>query len=154
MEQAPDIIRPGSRVKLHLSITLEDGTVAESTFDDAPMEVVIGDGTLHEGLEQALCGLTPNTSRSIRLSPEQGFGRPDPDARHTLSRDEFPPDLDTEPGVIVLFTTPAGDEVPGTIRAVDENGVEVDFNHPLAGHEIVLSVAILTVFNEAAHETQ
>ena len=148
MDENPELIRPGSRVKLHFSITLEDGMVAESTFDDDPIEVVIGQGDLHEGLERALYGLKTGTSRSMDISPEQGFGRPDPDARHLLSRDEFPPDLDVEPGVIVLFTTPAGDEVPGTILRVDGNELEVDFNHPLAGRKINFSVEILMVSNE------
>ena len=154
MEEPTNSIRPGSRVKLHFSITLEDGTIAESTFEDDPMEAVIGDGTLHEGLEKALYGLTSDTSRSIKISPEQGFGMPDPEARHMLNRDEFPADLNIEPGVIVLFTTPAGDEVPGTIRAAYESGIEVDFNHPLAGHEIIFKVAILSVCNDPTHETQ
>lgn len=148
MAENPDIIRPGSRVKLHFSITLEDGTVAESTFDDDPVKVVIGQGDLHEGLERALYGLKAGASQSIKISPEQGFGRPDPDARHSLSRDEFSTEIGIEPGVIVLFTTPAGDEVPGTILSVDENSVEVDFNHPLAGHDINFSVKVLTVSNE------
>ncbi len=153
MEQTPDTIRAGSRVRLHFSITLEDGTVAESTFEDTPIDVVIGDGTLHEGLEKALYGLTPDdTTRSIKISPEQGFGMADPDARHTMSRDEFSTELNIEPGVIVLFTTPAGDEVPGTILAVDDNDVIVDFNHPLAGREIDFKVAILAVCNEPTHE--
>ena len=149
MEQTPEQIRPGSRVKLHFSISLEDGTVAESTFDNDPMEIMIGQGDLHEGLERAIYGLRPGASRSIKISPEQGFGWPDPDARHTLSRDEFPHDLNLEPGVIVLFTTPAGDEVPGTILMVHETSVEVDFNHPLAGREINFLVEILTVSNDA-----
>ncbi|MGB5179855.1 MAG: FKBP-type peptidyl-prolyl cis-trans isomerase, partial [Gammaproteobacteria bacterium] len=50
-------ISPESTVTLHLSLSLEDGTVAESTFDDEPLTFTMGDGTLVEGLELGLYGL-------------------------------------------------------------------------------------------------
>jgi predicted N-acetyltransferase YhbS len=40
---------------------------------------------------------------------------------------------------------PNGDEAPGIVIDVDEGRVEVDFNHPLAGHEITFKVEILSV---------
>ena len=39
-----------SSVTLHLSLTLEDGTVAESTFGEDPLRFTMGDGTLVHGL--------------------------------------------------------------------------------------------------------
>ena len=39
-------IRPGSRVTMHFSITLEDGTVAESSFDDEPLKFAIVKGAI------------------------------------------------------------------------------------------------------------
>ncbi|NOR40443.1 MAG: peptidylprolyl isomerase, partial [Gammaproteobacteria bacterium] len=35
-------ISPESTVTLHLSLTLEDGTVAESTFDGEPLTFTMG----------------------------------------------------------------------------------------------------------------
>ena len=40
-----------STVTLHLSLTLEDGTVAESTFGEEPLVFTMGDGSLVHGLE-------------------------------------------------------------------------------------------------------
>ena len=50
-------------------------------------------------------------------------------------------------GVIVAFAMPDGEEFPGTIVAVGDKQVNVDFNHPLAGHEITFDVEILEVVN-------
>ena len=44
-------ILPGCPVTLHLSIALEDGTEAVSTFGEDPIELQMGDGTLRPGLE-------------------------------------------------------------------------------------------------------
>ncbi len=142
-------IGPSSTVKLHFTIALEDGTVAESTFDDQPVELVIGQGDLQEGLEQTLHGLKAGDSQSLKIPPERGFGLRDTQAEHILAREAFPAPLPIEPGVIIEFTTPRGDEVPGTIKAVTDHQVEVDFNHPLAGHEITFTVKILSVCNSS-----
>ncbi|PKM43212.1 MAG: peptidylprolyl isomerase [Gammaproteobacteria bacterium HGW-Gammaproteobacteria-1] len=140
----PEITR-GSHVSLHYSLTLENGTEADSSRDGEPLTFVVGDGTMHEGLEGFLIGMKPGQQASYPVSPEQGFGYPDTDAVHVMPRDDFPVEMDLTPGVIVGFTTPAGDEVPGTITEIDEARVTVDFNHPLAGHTLNFEVEILTV---------
>ncbi len=138
-------IGPGARVRMHYSITLEDGTVADSTFEEEPIEFVFGDGTLQKGLELAILGLHQGDTQSLRIGPELGFGYHDPENVHRMPRDDFPADMAVETGQIIGFTTPGGDEVPGMIKSVDEADVQVDFNHPLAGHEIRFDVEILAV---------
>jgi FKBP-type peptidyl-prolyl cis-trans isomerase SlpA len=141
-------VRPASRVRLHFSITLEDGTVAEDSFGNEPVEVVIGSGDLQAGLERPLLGLRKGDRQAFRIPPEQGFGFSDPEAVQDMRRSDFPKDMDLGPGLIIAFTTPAGDELPGTILELCGNEVRVDFNHPLAGHELLYKVEILKVINE------
>lgn len=140
-----DRIARGSRVRLHYSIALEDGTVADSSFGEEPLALVLGDGTLQHGLEQALLGLAAGERRSFQLDPWHAFGYRDPDAVHVMPRAEFPPDMDLTPGNVVGFTTPAGDELAGIVKAVEGEAVTIDFSHPLAGHEITFTVEILAV---------
>jgi FKBP-type peptidyl-prolyl cis-trans isomerase SlpA len=147
MRDEHDKIGPGSKVRMHFSIALEDGSIAESTFDDEPVEITIGAGELEECLELALIGLKPRDKQSLQLMPGQAFGYYNPQTVHTMSRREFSKDLRLEPGVIIAFTTPTGDTVPGLIRSVSDENVEVDFNHPLAGHTITFSTEVLAVTN-------
>ena len=146
-------VSPGSTVTLHLSLALEDGTVAESTFDGEPFTFTMGDGVLAHGLELALYGLYPGDTQRIELTPEQTFGRRDPGNIHRLPRSVFPADMHIEPGVIVGFETPDGDEVGGAVLALADDSVEVDFNHPLAGHVITFDVEILDVVPPAGGES-
>lgn len=138
-------ISPGSTVTLHLSLTLEDGTVAESTFDDEPLTFTMGDGTLVEGLELGLYGLRPGATQRLTLFPEQAFGLRDPGKVHQLQRADFSAELVLEPGSIIGFDTPAGEELSGTIISLGDDTVEVDFNHPLAGRVIIFDVEIIDV---------
>ena len=138
-------ISPESTVTLHLSLALEDGTVAESTFEDEPLTLTMGDGTLVAGLELGLYGLKAGATQRLVLEPQQAFGLHDPDKLHALARKEFSAELELQPGVIIGFDTPSGEELPGTIVSLDDENVTVDFNHPLAGRVVVFEVEILAV---------
>ena len=138
-------IVPGSPVTLHLSIRLEDGTEAVSTFGEEPVELTMGDGTLRPGLELALYGLRPGATQTLNLLPDQAYGPRDPALIQYMPMTDFDGTFVPEVGQIVAFAMPNGDEIPGTIRSVDESRIEVDFNHPLAGHEITFEVEILAV---------
>jgi FKBP-type peptidyl-prolyl cis-trans isomerase SlpA len=138
-------VSPRSRVTLHLSLTLEDGTVAESTFGAEPFTFTMGDGSLVRGLEIALYGLVPGARQRLQLEPEQTWGPRDPQRVHSMPRAAFDAGLELAPGVIVGFETPDGEELAGTVLEAGEHDVRIDFNHPLAGHSVIYDVEILEV---------
>ena len=124
---------------------MNDGTVADSSRDGEPLRFVMGDGTLIEGLELVLYGLKQGDRQCLSIEPRDAFGFPDEDNIHTMARSEFPNDMQLEAGQIIGFTTPSGEEVPGAIQEIKGDEVVVDFNHPLAGHEVIFDVEILEV---------
>ena len=83
--------------------------------------------------------------QSFRIAPEQVFGYPDPANVHDLPRDDFPLEIPLEPGLVLSFAAPSGEEIPGTVLALDEARVQVDFNHPLAGHTLQFDVEVIAV---------
>ncbi len=138
------VIVPNSQVSLHYSITLEDGTVADDTWgDDAPLTFTIGDGTMLPNMEAALMGLDERAEESLILSPEQAFGYPDSENVHRLDLSDF--DMAPEPGQIIGFATPNGEEIPGMVIEVEDDKVMVNFNHPFAGHTLKFDIQILKV---------
>jgi FKBP-type peptidyl-prolyl cis-trans isomerase SlpA len=145
MPDSPLRIAPHAEVEMYFSLRLEDGTVVDSTEGDEPLHFTLGDGTLVDGLELALYGLQAGDHQTLRIGPENAYGFPDPSNVHPMPRADFPPDMELQPGVIIEFTTPAGDEIPGMITEVGGKQVTVDFNHPLAGHEITFEVEIISV---------
>jgi len=138
-------IGPGSEVLMHFTLSLADGTVADSTREGEPLRFVMGDGTLIEGLELVLYGLKVGDRQCLSIGPRDAFGFPDEENIHTMPRDEFPTEMQLEPGMIIGFNTPSGEEVPGAIQEMKGDEVVVDFNHPLAGHEVIFEVEILEV---------
>ncbi len=136
---------PGSRVKIHFTLSLEDGTEALSTLNEEPLECVLGDGTLRPGMEMALYGMRAGEEDRVTLPPEQGWGEHDPQLIHNLPRSRFPANMALEPGQIIAFDSAGGEEMAGAILSLDEQRVEVDFNHPLAGRNVVFWVKLLEV---------
>lgn len=141
----PSQIQPGSRVRLHLAVRLPDGTVAESTFGDDPLELVIGDGTLIAGLEVALYGMRAGQCQTLTLHPDQAYGRRDPQALGWVPRAQFPADMQLQPGALVGFQGPDDEEIAVVVTAVEAERVQLDFNHPLAGQPIIFESEILSV---------
>lgn len=144
MNDSEDIV-PGSAVTLHLKIELEDGTEALSTFGEEPLALTVGDGTLQPGLELALYGLKVGDRQTVRLDPGQAYGPHDPARVQRMPLGDFAGGPNPERGQVIAFGLPNGDQTAGLVLAVDGDEVEVDFNHPLAGHEITLSVEVLEV---------
>lgn len=149
-----DQIIPGSTVRMHYALRLENGTAVESSYGAEPLEFVMGDGTLITGLERALYGLRPGAQQTLRISPKEGYGERDDERVHQLPRAHFDAEMPVEPGTIISFELPSGEEVPGMIVGADSESVQVDFNHPLAGHEIIFEVDVLTVQTPLANDEE
>ena len=137
---------PGMMAVVHLRIVLEDGTTAEDTRSNEPLCLVHGDGTLMDRLEQRIEGLGAGDHRAWELSPDEAFGRSDPANVKSMPRNRFPETIDTAPGTIIAFAMPDGNELPGTVAGVDDEGdLIIDFNHPLAGRRLRFEVEVVSV---------
>jgi len=138
-------IRAGSRVHLHLSIHLDDGTEALTSFDAEPLVFRLGDGTLAPGLESLLIDLPVGSDTQTLVQGADVFGKPDPGLIQTLEPRDLPADFLPEAGQVLSFTTPGGQETAGTLLGSDADGVRVDFNHPLSRRSLRVRVQVLSV---------
>lgn len=140
-------IEAGAQVRLHFSVRLENGTEIDTTRSrPEPVSLTIGDGNLLPGFEAALLGLRAGDRRSVHLPPEDAFGVWNPDNVQTFGRLQFArTDSVPEVGMVMEFNDKTGSSLPGVISRVDDEQVEVDFNHPLAGKNIVFEVDIVRV---------
>lgn len=135
-----------SEVLLHFDLTLEDGTAADSTrVNNKPAKMKMGDGSLMPNFEDCLRGLTVGDKKSFSIAANDAFGMPNPDNIYHLDRTKFSADMEIKEGMIMGFSQPDGSELPGVIRDIAGHSVTVDFNHPLAGQNVVFNVEILDV---------
>jgi len=142
------MIARNSLVTFFYQLGLPDGAVLEDIFDEEPMTVQLGQDEMAEGLELALIGLEPGDKQTIDIEPELAFGYPDETLLRSVPRAEFDSEFELEPGLIIEFATDEEETLPGTIVDFDEDEVQVDLNHPLAGQTIRYSVEIVEVVNQ------
>src|SRR5690554_7830140 len=143
MKELP--IDKGTRVTLHFSLKFEDGETVDSTFDKEPATLEIGDENLPENFEAYLMGLKAGDHKTFEVPPEKAFGQHNPSNVQTFKRHEFSADMVLEPGVVVSFADARQQELPGVVKRVEGDQVDVDFNHPLAGHTLQFEVQIIDV---------
>lgn len=73
------------------------------------------------------------------------FGKPSLDLIQFFSAADFLEAGLPETGTIMLFTAMNGSEMPGIIKSVTEDSVEVDFNHPLCGQDVTFDISVRDV---------
>jgi FKBP-type peptidyl-prolyl cis-trans isomerase SlpA len=133
-----------TEVTLHFALHLEDGNTVDSTFDKAPATFQVGDGNLLPGFENALFGLKAGDRRDINVPPENAFGQHNPQNIQVMPRNQFD-GMELTEGLLVIFNDAANTELPGIVKAFDNQQVTVDFNHPLAGKPLRFEVQIIDV---------
>ena len=144
------VIDEGMEITLHFTLKLEDATVVDSTKDKEPATFVFGDGNLPPGFEHPLKGLGAGAHDSFAIPPEHAFGQHNEQNIQTLKREDFG-DETPEPGLMLSFADKAGTELPGVVKEIDGDRVEVDFNHPLAGRTLTFEVEVLNVKPATTH---
>jgi FKBP-type peptidyl-prolyl cis-trans isomerase SlpA len=149
---APQFLNPnedtrigaGCQVDLHFSVALENGIELDNTRVRAePVSLVIGDGNLLPGFENALIGLRAGDRRTVHLPPEDAFGAWNPDNVQTFDTVKFAerPQLEQ----MIEFEDKSKATLAGVVKSVNDDMTEVDFNHPLAGRNVVFEVEIVRV---------
>ncbi len=140
-------ITDGSTVELHFEVSLPNDVVIDSTFGrDKPVTLTMGDESLLAGFEQVLMNLKAGDIRTAHLPPEQAFGEWNHENVQTFPRAKFSL---SEPnpvvGMMMEFADKGQNTLAGVICEVTDDEVKVDFNHPLAGQDVMFKVQIFKV---------
>ncbi|MFK7865037.1 MAG: peptidylprolyl isomerase [Pseudohongiellaceae bacterium] len=143
-------VEEGALVSLHFSLALVTGEQIDSNYGGPAASFRLGDGNMLPGFEEVLMGLQPGSEIAETLSAEQAFGEMNPKNKQTfpinkfqhLFEDDVTP---TEVGTVVSFKDPGGFDIPGVVAAIQKETITIDFNHPLAGKDIVFKASILAV---------
>lgn len=141
-------MKVGERTVVTMDYVLKyaDGEVIESSIEtNQPIQFIYGKGFLLPALEQAILGLEAGDTKTVTLSPEDAYGEWKEEGLVTLPRNQFPPDSDLEEGMMFMIENEDGSSMPLTVVKVEGDNVIVDFNHPLAGEELVFDLTIRDV---------
>ena len=131
-------------VVLEYTLTV-DGSVVDSTQDNAPFHYVQGRHQVIPGLERQLTGLHVGDSKSVVVKPEEGYGPVDPSAFVEIQKTQLPQNVTPTVGMVLRGAKPDGQSFRAKINEVKDKTVKLDLNHPLAGKTLNFKVKITTI---------
>jgi len=108
------------------------------------MIVCIGQGHLIKGLDAWMKGKELGKYTNIEVKPEEAYDKKDAKLIRMVPTQQFTKHgIKPETGLQVNI-----DNIMGTIRTVTGGRTLVDFNHPLAGKELIYDIEILRVVED------
>ncbi|MFH1215039.1 MAG: peptidylprolyl isomerase [Pseudomonadota bacterium] len=142
-----------SFVAIDYRLTLESGEEVDSSADGQPLTFITGSGQIIPGLENGLMGMKAGDADKITVEPEDGYGPKQDDMMQDIPRDNFPGDMEIEPGMQFQANGPHGPVMLTVSRVNDKaDTVTVDLNHPLAGQRLYFDVTVREVREPSADE--
>lgn len=120
--------------------TIVDGKkdLQEETGSERPFEFITGFGIALDAFEQAVINHVKGDTFDFTLEPEQAFGAYEPQGVHKLEREVFSINghFDHDniyPDAVITLTDSEDHQFMARVIKIEEDGVTVDTNHPLAG---------------------
>ena len=144
-------ITDGKVVTMQYALTNARG-VSVREASGTPVSYLHGAGTLFSKLEQALAEHAVGDIVTVRLLPDDAFGKRDIDLLHEVALEDFPPGEDIRVGGRVTGHNDSGEPVDFRVTDIRDGIAHLDGNHPLAGQTLVFEVEIQAIRDASAEE--
>ncbi len=115
--------------------------ILDSNKEDAPLEFVLGTGMIIPGLEKGLVGLNEGDEKQIEVPAEEAYGANNPEAIQMLPIEQFE-GIDLEKGMMLYGQGEDGQTTQVVVKDFNDTDVTIDFNHPMAGKDLVFDVVV------------
>lgn len=141
--------------------TIADGekTLEEQTSPECPFEFITGFSIALDAFEQQVMKLEKGSAFDFILEPSQAFGEYIPEGVHKLSRDVFSINghFDHDnifEGAVITLTDTDDHQFMAKVVKIEEDGVTVDTNHPLAGKTLNFTGTVIENREATEEEVQ
>ena len=138
-------------VSIHYKLTDGSGNEIDSSSGGEPLAYLHGADNIVPGLERELTGKSVGDRVQVTVAPEDGYGPVQEELVQTLAREVFQGVDEIEAGMQFEAKSPDGHSQVVTVKAVSDDGVTVDANHPLAGVTLNFDVTVESI-REATEE--
>lgn len=134
----------GNTLRVHYTGTLTDGTEFDSSRDREPLEFVLGSGMLIPGFEKAVMGKEVGDKVVANIPAVEAYGTHSEEMVGVVPRSELPEEITPEVGMMLQVSTEQG-IMDVVITKVDDEEIELDGNHPLAGKDLIFEIEIVEI---------
>jgi len=121
-----------------------ESDVLDSNIGQAPLEFITGKSQIIPGLESQLSELSTGDKADIMVKAADAYGEHNPEAFDDVPREQFA-GLDLKEGLPLFGQGENGETIQVVVKAFTDETVTIDYNHPLAGKDLMFSVTVLDV---------
>lgn len=147
-------IANNSVVSMHYELKdANSGDILDSNVNGNPLSFIIGKGQIIPGLESQMQELSQGEQKEIKVLSAQAYGAYDEKALQTLPKEQFA-GIELMRGMSLYGQGDQGETVQVTVKDFTDTDVIVDFNHPLAGKDLLFNVSIMEVRDATEEELQ
>lgn len=146
-------ITDGTVVSMEYALRDDEGSIIDQSQPGQPLAYLHGHKNIIPGLESALQGKSVGDEVEVRVSPEEGYGEPNPALEQVVPKERFQGIENIEVGMQFQAST---DQGPVSVRVVkvEDEDVTVDGNHPLAGKHLNFNVTVQEVRSATEEELE
>lgn len=137
--------KQGDTVHVHYTGKLADGTVFDSSEGKEPISFELGGGNVIPGFDAGVTGMAVGEKKDVVIPCENAYGPRFDQAVIDMPREQFPPELNPEIGMVLRMQHQSGALVDMTITAVEGDVVKLDGNHPLAGKDLHFALELVSI---------
>ena len=135
--------KPGDSVKIHYDGSLDDGTRFDTSIGRDPLEFTIGSGQVIPGFDNAVAGMSVGEKKSVRIPSKEAYGEHSSELIQQVPKSALPADMDVAIGMPLQATGPEGQVVNMMVTEVNDDSIQVDANHPLAGKALNFDIELV-----------
>ncbi len=132
-------------VAIDYTLTDDDQNTLDSSSGGEPLQYLHGSQGIIPGLENALVGKSAGDELKVTVQPEDGYGPVVPELIQMAPVSAFEGIAEIKPGMQFQAKGPEGQVQIITVKAVTDEGIAIDANHPLAGQVLHFDVKIKEV---------
>jgi FKBP-type peptidyl-prolyl cis-trans isomerase 2 len=149
------MVPAGRHVKIHYIGTLEDGTEFDNSYKRGePLEFVMGSRKVLGGIEDLVNTLGVGTKGHVHILAGSAFGAYNEDLIDRIPKASVSNADKLPVGNYVMLKGEGGRPVRAKIVSVGDDEIVLDYNHPLAGHDIDFEVELVDVEEPDAIEEE
>lgn len=139
------VAKKGDQVQVHYTGRLEDGTVFDSSVDREPLAFELGAGMMIAGFDAAVAGMQVGEKKTAEIASTEAYGAHNEEMVVNVPRTQLPEDMEPQVGQQLGMQQPNGQQIPVVVTKVEEESIEIDANHPLAGKDLVFDLELVSI---------
>ncbi len=135
-----------------LEYEVRDGDkLVDGNVGGAPLVFMFGKGQIIPGLENGIKDMAIGEKGDVLVKAADAYGEYNAEAKQEVPKEQFA-GIDLEVGMTLYGQGEDGGTVQVVVNEIGSDSVIIDFNHPLAGKDLMFSVTINNVRDASAEE--